>query len=244
MSSEVGCQLLELTKFTPESHDLDFILIPGIGTPGVNEWALLSEKWQREFRSLSTGVRFWEFRHGITLDARFGWQQLIDSGNELESQLIAFCDQNEADRRPIIIISHSLGGIILKQALNRLNVRASQNFQRFFRYLSQIAGVIFMSTPHGSSHCEQLTESCLFIVQHYAGGKVGRQLRANLKDTMTSSQGPSMISKRFDDTRVGIEILSIFENNSTKRKNYHPWQKQKHLVVCSCVISIRILLWY
>jgi hypothetical protein len=116
--------------------------------------------------------------------------------------------------------------------LNRLNVQATQNTHRYHRYFNRIAGIVFISTPHGSSsNLEALSESCIFLVKQYATGKLGSQTRAILKETISSSKGPLMIARRFDDIHIGVEVLSVYETLPTKRKTDYPWQKQKHFTV-------------
>jgi hypothetical protein len=96
---------------------------------------LCLDPWQEQLRLPNIPIRYLAFDHGILLDQRFEWQQLIDAGNQLQSDLVTLCDADEvsipvgiylvqltdwneqADRRPLVLISHSLGGLVLKQVL-------------------------------------------------------------------------------------------------------------------------------
>lgn len=50
----------------------------------------------------------------------------------------------QTTHRPIVIVCHSLGGIVVKQAL----CVANKQFPRYGSIVNAIAGVIFLSTPH------------------------------------------------------------------------------------------------
>ena len=50
----------------------------------------------------------------------------------------------QTDSKPMVVVCHSLGGIIVKQAL----CVANRQFHRYGPIVNAMAGIIFLSTPH------------------------------------------------------------------------------------------------
>ncbi|KAK3935813.1 hypothetical protein QBC46DRAFT_357973 [Diplogelasinospora grovesii] len=193
--------------------DVRVILVPGVGTPPAAEWDLFSDLWDTVTPSFSacTDVSF--FGHGVLADQKFTFQQLVEAGNQLHDKVVKLC---EAERRPLILVAHSLGGAILKQALCILNVRAGQ-FQEYQYILNLIAGVIFISCPHGTESPKLLEENCLFLFRQYSSERPTNQTLATIKAGL---EGHMLgISRRFGGVRFGFDILTLYETRPTTRKS-------------------------
>jgi hypothetical protein len=107
--------LLELADPGQEGHQLEYvhepvvkprckaglisvisvILIPGIGTPIVDDWAVRSAEWRERLCSWKVTCRTFVFEHNISLDAQFGWEQLEKAGSELQEAIVGLCDRDK-----------------------------------------------------------------------------------------------------------------------------------------------------
>jgi hypothetical protein len=77
--------------------------------------------------------------------------------------------------RPLLFIAHSLGGIIVKEALRRS--RACKQYQSHLYSIYDFAsGIIFFGTPHGGSNPRQLVQYVLEQVIRVDGFKVNEQV--------------------------------------------------------------------
>jgi len=74
---------------------ISVILIPGIGTPSVDDWAVRSAEWRERLSSWKVAARTFVFQHNISLDAHFGWEQLERAGSELQEAIVGLCDGDE-----------------------------------------------------------------------------------------------------------------------------------------------------
>ncbi len=84
--------------------------------------------------------------------------------------------------RPLVFIAHSLGGIVVKEALRR-----SHGFETYHNHLRQIyestAAVIFFGTPHGGADPRGLLEHIAEKVVRVAGFTVNEQVVNTLLPT-------------------------------------------------------------
>lgn len=89
-----------------------------------------------------------------------------------------------------------------------LNVRASQ-FQEYQLMLNLVAGVVFLSCPHGTDVPELLKENIVFLLKQYSSERLGNQVIADLKHgTEAHLLG---VHRRFSAMSFGFDILSIYQ---------------------------------
>lgn len=78
-----------------------------------------------------------------------GSNTLRDHGKSLA---YAVADQRSEDEdRPIIFIAHSLGGLVVEQAL-LLGNKTNPELARIHKVFTSTVGILFMGTPHSGSH--------------------------------------------------------------------------------------------
>ena len=91
-----------------------------------------------------------------------------------------FIKSLEAERRsnparPLLFVAHSLGGIVVKEALRR-----SRGFEKYHNHLRQIyestAAIMFFGTPHGGADPRGLLEHIAEKVVRAAGFTVNEQV--------------------------------------------------------------------
>jgi hypothetical protein len=79
---------------------------------------------------------------------------------------------------------------------------------------------VFLSTPHGLSCEELLTNNCAFFLKQY--GKVSNAAIDELKG---ENSPLFIIAKRFQQIDIRVEILSVYEKIATKRRKGLSLQK-------------------
>lgn len=127
-------------------NDLDVIAIHGLGGHPHGSWTAGGKNWLQEFLPFEIpGIRVWTFAYNSVL--AFGGsrssfrdisQNLLDDISRIRNGY-----QNQSDRK-IVFICHSLGGLILKQALLLANKLGDQ----LFMTTDNVLGVLFLSTPN------------------------------------------------------------------------------------------------
>src|SRR5437762_3238946 len=78
----------------------------------------------------------------ITLSEK--WRLRVKNVDLEASPMLTRDRLTQADTRPILFVCHSLGGIILKQAL----CIANEQLHRYELLVNLVSGIIFLSTPH------------------------------------------------------------------------------------------------
>jgi predicted alpha/beta hydrolase family esterase len=105
----------------------------------------------------------------------------------------------------LVFVAHSLGGIVVKKAL----ILAHEQEDQYGSLLQQIAGVVFMGTPHrGANIADSMSylASGLHLAQFGAG--TNRELLACLKKDSTVL---AEITQRFAACCQDMKIVSFYE---------------------------------
>lgn len=94
--------------------------MPGVGTKAPNEWH--DRNRQLWLRSLPPGISAFAFNHKLS-PKQFSWQRLFGQGDQLLKQLAELIEHHSqqaskgsgSQKLPVVIIAHSVGGIIVKE---------------------------------------------------------------------------------------------------------------------------------
>lgn len=91
------------------------IVVPGIGTLPVSKWSPHTDRhhWLHEVGPTKGTVLVWE--HGLSVERRFSLEVLEISAFRLLDAIITEWAPQKRPPRPILFISHSFGGVIVKQ---------------------------------------------------------------------------------------------------------------------------------
>lgn len=150
-----------MTSFTTAGHlqvlrDLvdtsqdcvDIVLVPGTGTPSPENWPFANPEWLATLPGSGAGARILAYEYTSPFPGtKPSWESILMLGYDFLQNLSDAQSQTDTDlttHRPIVIVCHSLGGIVVKQAL----CVANKQFPRYGSIVNAIAGVIFLSTPH------------------------------------------------------------------------------------------------
>ncbi|KAF4965669.1 hypothetical protein FSARC_6564 [Fusarium sarcochroum] len=149
----------------------------------------------------------------FTWDSRIiGRQQTISFSDQANDLVDAIRDERTDLRRPIIFVAHSLGGILVEQALIKARIHFENDDPRF-SIARNTTSLIFLGTPHlGSDKTEEL---CIRVLRNIAMA-VGYNKSQELIDILSKGSGISDL--RRDDFRYcrdKFSIVSVFETDSS-----------------------------
>ena len=96
-------------------------------------------------------VNVWTFGYDAP---RFGYVGEGMPRFDLASNLWEYLDVNDIGDRPLIFITHSMGGLVVKDL-----IRTAQNFDDKKAIIQQTQGIVFLSTPHQGSHLANLIDN-------------------------------------------------------------------------------------
>lgn len=116
----------------------------------------------------------------------------------------------EEKRRPLIFICHSMGGIIVKKALNVCQIEP-----RYGHILSTVPSILFLSTPHGGSDPADLLAVIAQVATiPLASRWVGRTRHELITALGRNSKELYTISKEFRHHTKNLKIFSFIEQKS------------------------------
>ncbi|KAJ5900022.1 hypothetical protein N7495_004766 [Penicillium taxi] len=173
--------------------DVDIIAVPGLGSHALGSWKSIDsdEVWLRDFLPIDLPedlpkVRVLLYGYDTTLLNSLSKQSIEDLGGALLEQINAFRANDGTSRRPIVLIGHSLGGLLIKELL----IRARRGRSNADSDLSKACfGLLFFGVPNLGLRNEQLRT----IVQ-------GQPNKALIDDLLVDNDSePSTFLKRLSD---------------------------------------------
>ncbi|KAJ9300380.1 hypothetical protein DTO217A2_7960 [Paecilomyces variotii] len=208
------------------SHEgLDIILVPGIGTVSPGKWPFADQEWLSTLPS-GSGARILAYEYASPFaGTKPSWESILMLGYDLLQNLSDARSQSNTDpisKRPILIVCHSLGGIVVKQALCVSN----KQFPRYGSIVNAIAGVIFLSTPH--RYGDKTTTSTRF--RDILEATTGRSLK--IPHGNIEQEGAILLdlADRFEGISFRTPILSVYELRETKNSSTPLRQKYQQSV--------------
>ncbi|CAH0052972.1 unnamed protein product, partial [Clonostachys solani] len=140
----------------PSRVDVDIIVIPGLGCNAIGSWRSrkTNKIWLRDFLPQDfSNIRVLLYGYDSTLPGSHSKQSIADLGNALMETVTAFRSKTQTLRRPIIFISHSLGGLLIKEAL----LLSRRKFGETNPTISRATyGILFFGVPNHGLRNEQL----------------------------------------------------------------------------------------
>lgn len=197
-------RLVYQTESSFAADGVDIVVIPAVwshhkpGRPGSGC------SWAKSLAAFPTGkTRVFLFEYHINIDGSSLWEQLLGQSYPLVKALDESRPEEDDQVRPLLLICHSLGGLIAKKALT-IGCR-SQHL-----YADVLAGIVFLGTPH--------------LVTSDAEGWSNLKLlmKANSKDisknNLTDHEMEQLISvcRQFESLQLHKPILSVFEQRKTR----------------------------
>ncbi|KAM7205136.1 tetratricopeptide repeat domain containing protein [Naviculisporaceae sp. PSN 640] len=185
------------------------VAVPGYRTPPVNTWGMGNEFKQAAISVESvSSLHMYIYQPNYEPAEDFTWEKFLKAGSDLAEELARLT--TEYPNRPIILVAHSLGGVLLKKAL----LLAHQNVQdpRFKLLVECLSGILFMGTPHASVSDEDT------LLRHnqvlYSCAKVSVQKQASRLPRSDVFQLANLAAA-FEQIAT-IPLLSVFEYTSPR----------------------------
>ncbi|KAJ5887721.1 hypothetical protein N7495_007762 [Penicillium taxi] len=186
--------------------DVDIIAIPGLGSHALGSWKSTDsdEVWLRDFLPNDLpNIRVLLYGYDTTLPGSLSKQSIEDLGGTLLVHITAFRANDGTSKRPIVLIGHSLGGLLIKELLIRARRRRSTTESD----LSQACyGLLFFGVPNLGLRNEQLRT----LVQ-------GQPNKALIDDLLVDNDSePSTFLKRLadqfsDSCKDYYHVVTFFE---------------------------------
>ncbi|RDA85187.1 hypothetical protein CP532_2388 [Ophiocordyceps camponoti-leonardi (nom. inval.)] len=203
---------------TPDDHQIDIIAVSGLGGHAFGSFKARNDDymWLRDSLpgelinqdSELPMARIMVYGHESRLAKSISMQDLEDISVSFRESLLPLIT-NTATARPIILMGHSLGGLIVKQALASITASAS-----YERLAQAIHGIVFFGVPHDGMDINGLRKM------------VGNQANRFLIESLSDKNSSVLTNLRRDfnkllDTLPDVEIFSFFEtemSNTVKQK--------------------------
>src|SRR5271156_582633 len=111
-----------MPSFAKQSRKLTYcsslVVVPGIGTPSAHLWksgtdSIWPHQISRKLGSTTTYFAWWD--HGLKDSKLLSWDSLSRSAHRLLHALLGVISTAKSKPCPVILIGHSLGGILIKE---------------------------------------------------------------------------------------------------------------------------------
>ncbi|KAK2811685.1 hypothetical protein FQN50_002031 [Emmonsiellopsis sp. PD_5] len=205
---------------------VDIVLVPGIGTPMPENWPFANQEWLATLPSSGAGARILAYEYPSPFaGTKPSWASILMLGYDFLQHLSDAISQpgpGLSTNKPVLIVCHSLGGIVVKQAL----CVANKHFPRYGSIVSAIAGVVFLSTPHRYGDKDMTAVRFRDVLEATAGRNLKipnayvEQERAILLD----------LADRFEAISFRAPILSAYELGELKNSSNPLRQKYQQVV--------------
>ncbi|KAN0066955.1 vegetative incompatibility protein HET-E-1 [Elaphomyces granulatus] len=182
----MALEVLYPPKATDAEHiHVDIVAVHGLNGDAKRTWThrKTNALWLQDFLPRDVkNIRVMSF--GYNASAAFGGTTatIADHAKALLGCLVDKREEDDEKARPIIFVGHSLGGIVIKQALFQAKIEPQ------YQMISDVTvGIIFLGTPHRGSEKASYGEVLAKVateVMHKPAPALVRALRANSEALM------------------------------------------------------------
>lgn len=214
---------------TPNANAaMDIVFVHGLGGDPIGSWSSSSDPtdfWPKWLAADFPNINVWT----VGYDSALFTNALTGEGASLADRatmLLDFLVSNAFGSHPTIFITHSLGGLIVKQMLRRCSDSLNPNCKRL---LAATRGIVFIGTPHQGSnlasvicgvlrivlskHVEQLAandEILLDLGNWFKNWAASNQIAVAAYYEIRKTNGVKVVNKATADPNVlGCEPVSI-----------------------------------
>ncbi|TVY80417.1 Protein SERAC1, partial [Lachnellula suecica] len=220
----LGLRALHPASDTP-TCPVDIIALHGINGNARTTWTHQHEKtkrkefWLQDYLPLEfPGARIYTFGYDARVFFSLGTGDIGSFATSLLEDVRNVRTKREEQRRPIIFIAHSMGGLVVKKALTV----ARNDPARFGNIVESTSAIFFMATPHrGSDHAATLGAIAKIVNFPFAKSLINR-LTGEIREDLIlglKKDGPGIrqIATDFSALTDGsIRFFSFIEMNKTK----------------------------
>lgn len=196
----------------PENANVDIVIVTGLGGHALGSFRSAdgATAWLRDFAPADIPrARFITYGYDTTVVDSDSNQGVHDLAQTLLDGLAGFRQRTRTPQRPLVFICHSLGGVVLKEALVISSKATDKKHKNLLDIVTVTYGLIFMGVPNlGLKHNQLET-----VVQ-------GRPNEGFVKDLLVRKDGEasqflSYLTNEFSDLdkrrRLAFEIVSYYE---------------------------------
>ena len=201
----------------PDNPDLDIVFVHGLNPKGQEHHA--RKTWTHSEDASSTAT-FWPqallpesvpsarillFAYNSSVLVKASNAPIHGHANTLLNRLYnKRCEENQK-HRPIIFIAHSLGGLLVKQALVEAKINPLYTCIKASTY-----GLVFFATPHGGGNGVAVADSAAKLCSALTG-----RPKNSLLETLKKASLLNEISKDHFRPQIGdYEILTFIETHT------------------------------
>ncbi|KAL7794447.1 tetratricopeptide repeat domain-containing protein [Trichoderma ceciliae] len=207
-------------------NGVDTVLIPGIGTAPPESWPFVEQEWLANLPNSGAGARILTYEYASPFaGAKPSWESILMLGYDLLQHLLDEQSQsspNLATTKPMVIVCHSLGGVIVKQA----SCVANKQFPRYGSIVNAIAAVTFLSTPH--RYGDKATSLTRF--RDVLEATTGKSLKISSANVEQEGAILLDLADRFEGISFRTPILSVYELSESKNSSTPLRPKYQQLV--------------
>ncbi|TRX88351.1 hypothetical protein FHL15_010727 [Xylaria flabelliformis] len=140
-------------SISPSQIDVDVVLVHGLKGHYIRTWKAEGDKtvWPKDLlpgdlQRIGIRIRVLSFEHGGSIKDTTSKAGIDDIAQNLLQHLMDKRDEPRIRNRPILFIGHSLGGIIIKRA-----IQVAYMDPTFRSIKNTTLGIMYFSTPHRGS---------------------------------------------------------------------------------------------
>ncbi|WAN69851.1 hypothetical protein BJP36_37800 [Moorena producens JHB] len=154
--------LIEISSHQDPLPSADVVFVHGLGGNAISTWHPKGKQDDDDFWPVwlgndQLGLNIWSFGYDAegTHWKNNSSMPLFDQA----SNLLDCLDIHDLGKRPLVFITHSLGGLLVKKMLS-----SALTFQKQ-AILKQTKGIVFLATPHTGSHLANLIDNIGVLAQ-------------------------------------------------------------------------------
>ena len=144
------------------SRVADLIFVHGLGGGSQTTWAAEGKEenfWPTWLAEDFKNLGIWTLGYGTSPTE---WKErsmpLADLGNQILEELVV---EGVGDR-PVLFITHSMGGLVVKQILSHAQ---SQGVERWEKIAKQTYGIAFLATPHSGANLANFAQFASIVLR-------------------------------------------------------------------------------
>ncbi|KAI1284504.1 hypothetical protein F5Y07DRAFT_346775 [Xylaria sp. FL0933] len=193
--------------------EIDIVLVPGLGAHPEESWKSESTKFNWTTEAL---IRDFPKSRVLLYKYQSAWTGSLKvkqfMANIAMAMLISLqSERKKCQRRPIVFIGHSMGGLVIAKAV----ILADQRRDKFPVMFEAIAGATFFGTPFGGAPVASVA-----AMYAYAAEKIGQATSSKLLDLMKEGDEGLRELKHEFMRLVGkispkIELFCFYEEKPT-----------------------------
>ncbi|OJD34863.1 protein serac1 q2tbm9 [Diplodia corticola] len=146
-------------KYANQAEAVDFIVVPGLSSHAFGSFKSprdATENWLRDYLPTTLpNIRVLVYGYDSHLLTHEGKESIVDHAKGLLDSIRSHRQDPQTAHRPFIFLGHSLGGLVIKQALTTLSCEIGRNKQDE-QLFKACYGLLFFGVPNLGLRHEEL----------------------------------------------------------------------------------------